>query len=777
MKGERLMPDKKEEAPRYREDVSALREKIGNAGNLTGTQTVMLFMVALVISVGLGWLLLRDDGPDSIPILSTPFTAEALGEEEMWKLVATEQALLAYLEASGEIRIERLDTPAQSSAPSPAKWLMSGRLQRSEGDNDGLILRVELQSLTNEYITFAADIPGVTESLSDMAQRAAGQVFSWSGKDLLTPPQMLLAEAELPVSNDALQYLSEGRAAYARRNDRQAITAFQEALMLSRNHPVIQNELSHAWLRLGYNKRAQEAAAQAYETRDQLTRQRQLEIEAHYHMMNSHWAEAQDAYSALKAFHPHALDYWLGLVDACLKGADMDKAEQTIMAMRELPAPLGSDPRIDLVEASFWYQKGTYDKGSASAVRAIEKARLSADDALLGDALLKAVNFVDVNNAEYLAEAETIFTAQDNSTKLAEVYGEMGKLKRISGALAEAETLYLKAIELAASVGDEANIADLQNGLAIVYDHLGRLESSLALKRDLAAYFRDRDIMNRYGIMLENIGISLFKLGRLAEAEASFDEALAVFREVDDTIGIAWAPYHRSRIRSRAGDLDEAERLARQALANAAANPEGDLKGNSLFEIAHIAFFRGDFETSRRVFTEARAGYAEYDNTISVAEADLMLARIALRTGALALAEEHLELARAMFDSDNLPNYQLDARTVEIDLAFARNTLELETLCTDLARRIGGLEFREFVLRARTRVERCRAASSPQPVDESAFAEIIGSGLFEAALSANTMLAWIYDDRQLTEEKARAVEAARALADERGYSLTGLLPA
>ena len=345
--------------------------------------------------------------------------------------------------------------------------------------------------------------------------------------------------------------------------------------------------------------------------------------------------------------------------------------------------------------------------------------------------------------------------------------------------------LYSRAIALARDIGDESNVAALQNGFSIVYDLMGRQTDSLQLKQNLADYFSERGITNRYAIMKENIGISLFKLGRLAEAETAFADALPLFAEVNDTIGLAWAPYHLSRIRSRQGELVQAQSLAEEALENSRDNPEGDLAGNTGFELAHLMFFRGEFDAAIEKFGEVKAGYLSYENNVGAAEADLMLARIYIRLDRLEDAETALTSAIKVFDGDALPNYQLDARTVQLDWALAAESDEADEICQSLHDRIEGLEFQEFVLRARTRLALCDMlgtyVASEELSPEARLALVREQsealGLFEPVLHSHLIEIRMANEGDETQTKEQALTWLRSFAEETGFSLSGYVPA
>jgi tetratricopeptide (TPR) repeat protein len=233
--------------------------------------------------------------------------------------------------------------------------------------------------------------------------------------------------------------------------------------------------------------------------------------------------------------------------------------------------------------------------------------------------------------------------------------------------------------------------------------------------------------------MMENIGISLFKLGRLDEAEASFDEALAIFNVIDDTIGIAWAPYHQSRIASRRGDLDKAARLADRAVDNSEKNPEGDLEINAKFEVAHILYHRGENEIAKAQFMELEQAFVQAGNEISTGESALMLARIALRQKDYVLAHTKMNEALKSYEANSVGYYILDATITRTDLAFVHDNYDKDAACTSLRQHLQGMQHTETALRARSRLLRCDGAVNDLSSVETDARAI---GMFEPRLDA-----------------------------------------
>ena len=764
-----------------KEELEALKSQLSRTGAQSSLAILLLpAIIGLIVVIGLIWVSFAVNQDDTIQIKLTNLEAIDFAEDDRWKAWATQNAIAAYLETHEAIVIVSPENASTQDAG--IDWIMSGNLTAKGAEDKSLLLRIELTSKENEDISFAAEIPGVSESLNDMAVRAAGQVLSWSGHDLISDQAIRFAEDELPISRDAILLFSEGQAAFEQWDDRRAVASFERAIEVSGDHPLIYLELSRAWDRLGYRPEALKTLQKAYETRSILSRRKQLEIEAEFHTLDHNWPAARDAWFSLKSFYPTELEFWLKLAEVNMKQSEVDEVLSLLGEMRALPEPIRSDPRIDLLEGDYWYHKGDYTKGEEVTVAAIEKARALGERNILAEALLQMVSFTKFAGIEHLEEAEEIYRADANILKVAETLGYKAGLNRIAGRLDAAENLFLEAMSLSDEIGDEAIRSSNLNGLVIVYDLMGRQSESLELKKELAAYLKERGIRNRYGIMLENIGISNFKLGRLDAAQASFEEALTIFVEVDDLIGIAWHPQHMSRIMSRRGDLKTARALAEDALARSEERPEGDLAGNSGFELAHIDLFEGRFESAIERFLRVREGYVSYENHISAAEADHMVARAYLRNGQYRAAQEALKRAREFFEADALPNYQLKSLITQIDLSFLSSADTLQSDCEALASLVAGSEYLEFTLKARPRLTRCSVrfnGLSREAVNreiEAVQEEAKAHELFEAHLESYTQFAWIADDLNLIAEKRSALEGARAQSERFGVSLVGMIP-
>ncbi|MEO0425638.1 MAG: tetratricopeptide repeat protein, partial [Pseudomonadota bacterium] len=514
-------------------------------------------------------------------------------------------------------------------------------------------------------------------------------------------------------------------------------------------------------------------SARAFRAASPLSRQRQLELEAQLAQRSEDWPRAKQVFSALKEFHPNNLDYHLALAESLASQDDGDGFEAQIAAARRLPAPAGEDPRIDLSEAWYWYNVGDYARCLALTATAREKATAQADDYALAEALVASGRCDDNYNPRVFLEAREIFQRLNIQSREPEILRQLAS-HEYAEANMEGYLGYLEqSVGLAKAMGNEPQLAASHNSLAVAYDLHGWLGRGLALKQQTAAYQLERGNRKRYAIALENIGVSLFKLGRYVEALEIIDQAEVVFGEVDDRIGIAWLPYRRGQIALRQGKRDLARELMEQAKANAVERPEGNLALEASYELAMNDFFGGDLAAAHGAMSEIAKTFSNLGLSASVAEAQVVLARIAAQRGQLEQAREHLDAASAALD-EGAAYFALSIAIENTNFDLHHSPSARREACGELDARAEGQEHGVYRLRAMARLALCRN-DGPDADAQAALAildevreQATALGVFEAALSEAVARAAVLEasgDRdassELIAQVARTAEEAR----------------
>ncbi|MCK4505864.1 MAG: tetratricopeptide repeat protein, partial [Candidatus Aegiribacteria sp.] len=150
----------------------------------------------------------------------------------------------------------------------------------------------------------------------------------------------------------------------------------------------------------------------------------------------------------------------------------------------------------------------------------------------------------------------------------------------------KAEKAYLKALAIAREIGDRYYISFHSCGLAVLKTDKG--DYSQAVKMLQKYYETSRDIGIRYGEAeaLGFMAIALMKKGELERALSTFDKALLILKELDYVHYIYFFQADRARTLFRLGRLPEAEAAARESnsLIKEQEKPEAMPENDSLLQ-------------------------------------------------------------------------------------------------------------------------------------------------------------------------------------------------
>lgn len=139
---------------------------------------------------------------------------------------------------------------------------------------------------------------------------------------------------------------------------------------------------------------------------------------------------------------------------------------------------------------------------------------------------------------------------------------------------------------------------------------------------------------------LNGAGALAWQRGAAEQAEAYFEQSLAVCQELDDKPGMARAINNLAVIASSRGDYTRARELLARCLA--LDRELGDMRGvaYSLGELGHLAFFRGEFGQAAEYLEQALALHRRLGDKRSVGLTLSNLGAIARRTGKLQRAAQ-----------------------------------------------------------------------------------------------------------------------------------------
>ena len=95
-----------------------------------------------------------------------------------------------------------------------------------------------------------------------------------------------------------------------------ARTLFEQAIKADPRFPLAYSALANTWSALGYDSRAKDAAAKAFELSGNLPRADRLLVEGTFREMSSAWKEAIAIWQTLATFFPDDVEHALRLANA-----------------------------------------------------------------------------------------------------------------------------------------------------------------------------------------------------------------------------------------------------------------------------------------------------------------------------------------------------------------------------------------------------------------------------------------------------------------------------
>ncbi len=780
---DKLTPKPGDQVDSISHDLDALRQLNSTdlrPGWLRQFATILILVSAFVLIV---WFGATHNESDKPVVFNAGVVLASDSSTAPWVGPALQQAMVATIRSGEQLRfidpVERsssktpLGPSATASVQSGADWVLSALLNTGEFGADTLVVNLSLTKAGESSPRYSEAILGTTNSIADLAARNADQIYVWLGVESLSREQLDYASNEIP-SAVASELYGRGLAELSRGNGRKALEHLEQANTVYPNNAAIHEALSNVWEHLGYAENAARESALALAASDKLSRRRQLELEAAYARRSGDWPRAEQVFSALKEFSPQTLSYRLGIADSQVRQNDNDEFINSVEQMRALGGSVGDDPRIDLAEAEYWFQSGDYKKCFALAQTAETKTRESDDRYLLAEAIMSAARCDDSFRPERFIQARAIFDELGTRVRHPEILRGLAKHEYTKGDTNRYIEYSENAVAEAIRLGNEPEVAASRNALAIAYDLRGWLTRGYELKKQVAEYQRQRNNKSRYAIVLENIGISLFKLGRYEEAKATIDQAEVVFKEIDDTIGIAWLPYRRGQIALRQGDIGSARKLMSQALENSKERPEGGLETEASFELGLIEYYSGNYGEAKRLLDKANVYYRNGELNTSIAEAEIALARVDNARQNYSSLRSRLTEAEQLL-AEETAYYMLSLRAEQLNFELDETRNERQKRCARLTEAVQEQEHREFLLRAKSKIVVCRALFNDQPYAVS-HAMLVAveeearmMGLFEVQLTSGFIRAELLRKANRNEESALEFERTQALADSRGW--------
>src|SRR5580698_8276088 len=256
-------------------------------------------------------------------------------------------------------------------------------------DGSGTKLRIVLEvqdTRTGETIAAITE-DGTASDLPQLITAGGDNLRHTLGIGSLSPAATREVRASFPANSEAERLYAEGLAKLQGFDALAARELFEKAIAADPNHALSHSALADTLSHLGYDLNAQAEAKKALELSSNLSREDKLSIEGRFRELTHDRDGATEIYRTLHNFCPAKLDSVLGFARAEYLANHANDALDAVAALRKLPAPMGSDPRIDLVEYHAAERLGDMKRSQKAAAAGIARAKTLGSGLLLASSL------------------------------------------------------------------------------------------------------------------------------------------------------------------------------------------------------------------------------------------------------------------------------------------------------------------------------------------------------------------------------------------------------
>jgi DNA-binding winged helix-turn-helix (wHTH) protein/tetratricopeptide (TPR) repeat protein len=573
--------------------------------------------------------------------------------EDGWLSTALAEMLSTELEAGEKLRLVSGEDIARTKLDLPladADGLSRNTLARlhKDLDSDLIVLgsytalgekaathiRLDLRLQDTAAGETIADVAvvGSEADLFEMVSQAGSRLREKLGVEAVSPVEAVSVRASSPSNREAARLYSEGLARLRVLDALEARDLLQQAIAADPKFSLAHSALAEAWSRLGYDKKAQQEAWQAYDLSANLSREERLAVEGRYRDIDREYEKAIEVYRALFTLFPDNLDYGLKLAAEQTRGVKGHYALATVESLRKLAPPASEDPRIELEEAAAWGVLGDLKHQVQPLDHAAEKARAQGSRLIRAEALERQCRlftyFGQVQNAVAACRESRDIRAEAGDQK-----GEARSLRTWADAITETDALesirlYQQARTLFRRVGSEAGEAEVLNNLGLVYETQGDLATAEKMHRDALAIFRLLDDNIRQVAAIGNVADERMEQGDLRGATRLYEEQLQLGEQTDTKN--PYPVYNIALLRQLQGDLAGARQGFEQSLATWQKNGDQDSSAYAMWSLGNLLVGEADFPGARKMYEQALAIRTTAGDKLSIAETQLGLADLSL---------------------------------------------------------------------------------------------------------------------------------------------------
>ena len=575
--------------------------------------------------------------------LSTAFTemlATELAAGDHLRTVAQEHVARAKLELSLSNEDSYAgDTLTKLHKDLGCDYVVAGSyLAMGQAGNRQLRLDARVQDAVTGDTVASVAVVGSQSDLFDLASRAGEQLRTKMGIEMLTSTESEEVKVALPSNPEAARLYSDGLAKSRFYDNVAASALFERVIRLQPEYSPAYSALAAAWLALGYDAKATDAARKAMDLAGNLPQQARLLTEARYHEMNGDWAQAIEVYFRLQRSYPDNLDYGLDLALAQNSMGNSAEAAVTIAALRKLPPPERDDPRIDLAEARIAGELGDSKREQMLAESAARKSQTAGARLLFARAKLvggyASDDLGDFSSAmDAYAVAQRMFAESGNLDDSALALMNIGIVLVQQGDLAGAKRSIEQALKVFRKEGDQSSQAAALSNLGEIYRSEGDLPKAEHLVRETLAICNRLNRMNKRDVATFNLAEALQQQGKFREAKDMLEPLVEHLRSAGNKSLLGAATETLGSIVEAQGELPTALRMYQEAVALFKETGDKTEYASAERSLGKAFLSEGDFASAKRVLSEALSVDRDIGAKADVALSQVELAKVSMAQG------------------------------------------------------------------------------------------------------------------------------------------------
>jgi DNA-binding winged helix-turn-helix (wHTH) protein/TolB-like protein len=530
-------------------------------------------------------------------------------------------------------------------------------------DGSSTKLRIVLQVQdTRTGETIAAITEDGTESdLPQLISAGGDNLRHTLGIGSLSAAATREVRASFPANSEAERLYAEGLAKLQGFDSLAARELFEKAIAADPNHALSHSALADTLSHLGYDLNAQAEAKKALDLSSNLSREDKLSIEGRFRELTHDRDGAAEVYRTLHNFFPDNLDYGLRFARAEYLANHANDALDAVAALRKLPAPMGSDPRIDLVEYHAAERLGDMKRSQKAAAAGIARAKTLGSGLLLASCLTAESwawsNLGELDKAiDDESHARDLYAAAGDTYEAAVAADGIGMFQKNKGDLIESRKSLEAALAEFRRSGAQWNIASCSNHLGELSQETGDLDQAKSHLEE--ALQIQRSLQDKRGVAadLDNLSNVELSAGRLSAARKMKEESLRDFREVGDKRGESITLVNLGEVLYQQGELASARETYSQSIVNERAISHKSSLAYSLVGLAEVQTAQDQLSEALASTQESMTLREQTKEEVHSAESDVQLAIIAVEQGKPGDAESFARKALAIFEQHKSPS-------------------------------------------------------------------------------------------------------------------------